>query len=383
MTIPKTQASFRSILVLYGVVLFFLFLYSFTQVDLNLTLSRIGIVQGIQKSFQYIGFYQRTWSAVSYLIIIGVLYFLYWRLIRNLESAAGFTRKIFFRYLMLVIGILFFSYPAFSYDIFNYTFTARTVVLYHKNPYIVIPLQFWTIDPWVSFMRWIHLPSAYTPLWILLTIPAYVFGFGSVLLTLWNIKLIVAASYVITTVLIGKILDIMDPKKAVLGMALFALNPLVLIETLVSSHNDMVMMAMATGAFYLYVSRRRWSSYIALSLSVAAKLMTVFLFPLYWLGWKREYVLGAMTIGFVLVLFQREVLPWYFVWLAPFIALLPRNRPLQIVGGGLSLGLLLRYAPYLYLGDWNTPAPFFKFWGTVVPVALACLLAFWPFRRVR
>ena len=90
-----------------------------------------------------------------------------------------------------------------------------------------------------------------------------------------------------------------------------------------------------------------------------------------------------MTIGFVLVLFQREVLPWYFVWLAPFIALLPRNRPLQIVGGGLSLGLLLRYAPYLYLGDWNTPAPFFKFWGTVVPVALACLLAFWPFRRVR
>lgn len=382
MITSKTHA-LHTKLILYAIVLFILFLYSFTQVDLNLTLSRIGILQGFQKSFQYIGFYQRQWSALWYLGILAALYLLYWRIMRDLAGAPGFTRKNFFQYLTLVIGILFFSYPAFSYDIFNYMFTAKTVVLYHKNPYIVIPQQFWTIDPWVSFMRWIHLPSAYTPLWILLTLPAYVFGFGSVLLTLWNIKLIVGVSYLVTTVLIGKILDILDPEKAVLGMALFALNPLILIETLVSSHNDMVMMAIAMGAYYWYLKRHTWTSYVAWSISVATKLMTVFFLPLYGLGWKREYALGAMTVGFILVLFQREVLPWYFVWLAPFIALLPRNRGIQILGGGLSLGLLLRYAPYLYLGDWNTPAPFLKFWGTIIPVVIATILSFKYFRHAR
>ena len=91
-----------------------------------------------------------------------------------------------------IIIVLVLSYPAFSYDIFNYMFTAKTVLLYHKNPYEVIPMQFISIDPWVNVMRWIHLPSAYTPIWILLSLPAYFFGFGTFLLILWNFKIIAA-----------------------------------------------------------------------------------------------------------------------------------------------------------------------------------------------
>ena len=50
--------------------------------------------------------------------------------------------------------------------------------LYIIKLYSVIPLDFTGFDPWIMFMRWTHLPSAYTPLWISLTIPLYLLSFG-------------------------------------------------------------------------------------------------------------------------------------------------------------------------------------------------------------
>ena len=49
-----------------------LFLYSYTQVDLNLTLSTVNIWQYIQKAFQYIGYYERTFSTLIYLGILAI-----------------------------------------------------------------------------------------------------------------------------------------------------------------------------------------------------------------------------------------------------------------------------------------------------------------------
>jgi len=46
---------------------------------------------------------------------------------------------------------------------------------------------------------------------------------------------------------------------------------------------------------------------------------------------------------------------------------------------GLSLGLLLRYAPFLYYGYWNAPVPTIKFWATVIPAVLFFLA--WYFSK--
>src|SRR3990167_7779619 len=54
-----------------------LFLYSFTQVDLGLTLSRVTIWQAIQRAFQYVGFFERPLSTLLYGIIVGMLFILY------------------------------------------------------------------------------------------------------------------------------------------------------------------------------------------------------------------------------------------------------------------------------------------------------------------
>src|SRR4029078_13504584 len=60
---------------IFGIVA--LLLYSYTQVDLSLTLSKASIFQTIEKAFQYIGYFNRPLSTYLFLGIVGLLFFLY------------------------------------------------------------------------------------------------------------------------------------------------------------------------------------------------------------------------------------------------------------------------------------------------------------------
>lgn len=371
----KTGA-FQYLLVGYFLASLLLFLYSYTQVDLSLTLSRVSLWQTLQKFFQNIGYFQRPLSTALYVGLLVVFYALYFSVL-HLINLGVLSAKYLRRIILVVTATLVLSYPAFSYDMFNYIFTAKTVLVYHKNPYAVIPLDFQGVEPMLNFMRWTHLPSAYTPFWIALTLSAYLLGFGKFLLILWNIKILVAGFYLATVWLIGKILAVIEPKHASLGIAIFALNPLVMIEALVSAHNDVVMMALAMGAFYLFLARHKFGSFFVLALSIATKLMTIFILPAAWRGWRRSWVLGAMLVGFGLVLTQREVLSWYWLWIMPLVALLPGQRHITVLAAAVSLGLLLRYAPYLYLGHWDDPVPLLKQWVTLTPIVLSLVVVFW------
>jgi hypothetical protein len=57
------------------------------------------------------------------------------------------------------------------------------------------------------------------------------------------------------------------------------------------------------------------------------------------------------------------------------VALLPQFEELTFFGGAVSLGLLLRYAPFLYKGDYNSPVPLLNNLGTITPIAVALILA--------
>ena len=362
------------IVILYGILALALLLYSFTQIDLGMTLTQASIWQGIQKQFQYVGYFNRSLSTVLFISILSAYFLAYIGVLWGIQKRK-ISSKTMWLAIIVTAGILVFSYPAFSYDFFNYLFTAKTVLVYHKNPYLVIPLQFAGVDPWLSFMHWTHLPSAYTPLWILVTLPPFFFGFGYFLLLLWGLKAVMVGAYIFTIIGIGKILEKVDREYMYIGMASFAFNPLIIIESLVSSHNDIVMMALAVWAIVFFQQKKRWISWILLSLSIGMKLMTIFLIPSFMTGWKRNTMLIFMSIGFMAVLFQREVLSWYWVWIVPFISLMPRKWNLFIISYGISMGLLLRYAPFLYYGNWDSPVPQMKLWVTVIPIVLAILIA--------
>lgn len=366
----------------YAIVSIVLFLYSYTQVDLNLTISEINIFQTIQKAFQHIGYFQRPQSAIIYVIIVSTLFFLYAATLFWV-SQKKIGRKTLWKIIGVTTAILLFSYPAFSYDIFNYIFAAKEILVYHKNPYLVAPQQFLAVDQWVLFMRWIHLPSAYTPIWILLTLPAYLLGFGFFLPILFSMKFLIVGSYILAALLIEKTLLLVDKRRAHLGLAIFALNPLVIVEAVVSPHNDMLMMTAVLAAYYLYIRKKTVSAYLFWSVSVALKLMTIVFSPLIVFGWKPMRALSLMTVGLLLVISQREVLPWYLLWIIPLVALVPNNRWLTTITTGASAGLLLRYLPYIYLGNWDPPASAWKWWLTMIPLGVSILVAFLPTRLRR
>src|SRR3989344_8778023 len=108
---------------------FALFLYSFTQVDLSLTLSQASIFQQVQKSFQYIGWFNRPLSTYLYIGLLVYLFCLF--AITVLQAGKNkFSAKSIWTIIIVVTIILIPSYNAFSYDLFNYIFDARIVSNY-------------------------------------------------------------------------------------------------------------------------------------------------------------------------------------------------------------------------------------------------------------
>lgn len=381
--VSKPNRAYRWLLLGYVVAGALLLLYSYTQVDLNLTITRLGIVQKIQQGLQYIGYFARPLSTVLYVLLVSVFFGLYGVTLVRAKKRVLTTDHIW-RIVWVISGVLVLSYPAFSNDIYNYIFTAKTVLIYHKNPYVVLPQEFTGIEPLLSVMRWVHLPSAYTPLWIGVSLVPYILGFGVFLITLWNMKLMLFFLYLVSVKCIEYIVASCDRRRVGFAMVLFALNPLVLVETLVSGHNDIAMVALVLVSLVFYMQRRTLLSWMFLSLSVAMKMMTGAIIPVYLVASRlrvrleqerfRMALLLSMLAGIGVVLTQREILPWYWVWIMPFVALVPRQRFFVFVSIGISWGLLMRYAPFLYYGHWNDPVPTWITIGAYIPIVLSVVL---------
>ena len=362
-----------------------LFLYSFTQIDLNLTLSKITIWQRMEKAFMYVGYFQRPLSTTIFLAVLFFLFFFYLLILWLTKNDKLKANQLWWLIFATVV-ILFLSYPAFSHDLFNYIFDAKIVAFYRQNPYKVKPLDF-PDDPMTRFMHWTHRPSVYPPLWISLSVVPFVFGFGKFLLQLFAFKAMMAGFYLGTIWLIWKISEVLSPKQKIFNLAFYAFSPLVLIESLVSGHNDGVMVFFALLAFYLLLKKKPFLSFLSWFFSIGIKYITAFLFPVFaLLAWRKirvkkldyqKLIIVAILFLFLAILtttYRIGFQPWYLLWALPFIALKAEERFLFWLTIGFSLGSLLRYTPFLYYGHWNYPVPNMKLWLTALPVGLSFLV---------
>ncbi len=381
-----TKTPTRIKLIIFGwlATVFSLFLYSFTQIDLNLTLSQVSVWQRLEKAFMYLGYFQRPLSTLIYLLILGLLFSFYLLILRLVKKNKFPTRKLR-PLIILTMVILFFAYPAFSHDVFNYIFDAKIVAFYQQNPYQVKPLDF-PEDPMVRFMHWTHRPSIYPPLWIGLSIIPFLAGFGKFLLQLLAFKTLMAGFYLGTLWLIWEISAVIAPKQKMFNLAFYAFSPLVLIESLVSAHNDGVMIFFALLAFYLWLKRKAFFSFLAWLFSAGIKYITVVLLPVFGLvAWQELRVKKVdcqklitlsilfLFLGVLATTYQIGFQPWYLLWVLPFLALMAKERFIFWLTIGFSLGSLLRYSPFLYLGNWDPPVPTIKLWLTVFPIGLGLI----------
>ena len=366
-----------NLLFLYITGSVFLVLYSYTQVDLGLTLTDAGPLQTIQKYFQYIGFFQRPLSALFYLVLMTYFFILYRHSIALAERNL-LPRSDAWTVILGTACSLVFAYPAFSHDLFNHMFTAKTILFYKINPYTATPMEFTSVDPWLGFMHWTHVVSIYQPLWIAITLIPYLLGFGYFLLTLYNFKLILAVFYLMASYFIEKSLSVVDKNRTVSGLIIFSLNPLILVESLVSAHNDIAMIAFIAAAYFCTLQKEKIISLLMISVSIALKPVSLFWLPLYLFAWKRNLIiyfaiLAVGAIYFFAMLTGRDLQPWYFMSVILGIALSPKSVNAITLTVALSLGMLLQYLPFLYTGSWSQPVPFFKLWVTILPVFFSLL----------
>lgn len=351
---------------LFVLTIISLFLYSYTQVDLSLTLSRMSLWQVIEKAFQYIGYFQRPLSTGLYISILLLMYFCYVCFLIAIHKKQ-YNRKTIWSLILFTAVLLTFSYNAFSYDLFNYIFDAKIVTHYFQNPYIHKALDF-PQDPMLSFMHWTQRTYPYGPIWLLITVPISFIGLQIFLPTLFLFKAIGSVSYVVTCLAIEKILKKTDPQNSLLGLGIFAFSPLVLVEGLVSAHNDMAMVVLATLSLLFLLNKKYVWSFLVLFLSIGIKFATAMLLPL-WVIWlfikKKEQATTAfffisflfLIVPVIFATLRTNFQPWYILFLFPFAALLPRRIELVIGFTFFSLAILLQYIPFLYTGNWNPPIP--------------------------
>lgn len=345
-----------------------LFFYSFTQIDLSLTFSHASIFQTIQKMFQYIGYFNRPLSTeLFFLIIIGLFCFYILFLDRVRE------KKVPAKKIWLLIGfvavLLTLTYNAFSYDVFNYIFDAKIVTQYQENPYLKKALDF-PSDPMLSFMRWTHRVYPYGPVWLGLTIPLSFIGLQKFVLTFFIFKSLALGAYLGTVYFLYKTLRKVSPEHAFSGMTFFALNPLVLIESLVSGHNDIVMMFFAVTGIYFLVQKKWIVALLLLIISIGVKFATVFLVPAFLIAiyffmqkktipWEKLFLamLFLMVLAVIAASFRTTFQPWYLLYMLPFAALLSHRREIFSPMILLTITAIFNYVPYLFTGNWDAPIP--------------------------
>ena len=338
------------ILLLYTIILFSFSIYSYALIDPNLTLINNSTWVTFRNVMVNLGYYHRdtSWSVYLGLVIfLFVFHFIFMK-----YSAKYNALKI----ALLISIFLLFSYPFLSHDFFNYIFDAKIITVYHQNPYIHKALDY-PADHWIRFMQWTHRTYPYGPTWLLITLIPSFLSFGKFILNFILFKLMFTFFYLMAVYYLNK----MNKKWALF----FATNPLIIIEGLISSHNDLVAVSIAIVGIYYLLQNKKYGSRLLLLLSGGIKYITLpFLFlhksdsgqarmTSFWgpKGHQNLLVFISLVSLLLYLTFSSEIQPWYFLAL---FALLPYYEKIILKLNILCAGLLLSYYPYIRLGGWDS-----------------------------
>lgn len=357
------------IFIFYIILLIILFIFSFGFVDRNLPFLSNNVYRFFQAPLSAVVYEDRLWAGLIYVALVLGLFAIYIFFLKekNPVSLLKPPWKIF----ALTVFILFFAFPAFSYDVFNYMLTAKMTYFYKENPYLVMPIEI-PNEPWLAFTRAANKVALYGPVWLGLTWIPFTMGLGNIPFTIYSFKLLVFVFYCLMLYLIYL------NTRCLKNVIFFGLNPLILTEVLVSAHNDVVMMVFVTLALMSLGSadaKKKIFGFTSYIFSIFIKGATIILLPVFLffhrLDAKKRYRIcyWLMMIIFLLSPIREEMYPWYAVWFLTFAAFLPFSRQNFIHGFTIALtfGLSLRHLPYILTREYGGIGPFFRTVSTLIP----------------
>jgi hypothetical protein len=366
---------------IYILFLCIVVIYSYSQIDLNLTLIQNKFYLDIQQKLIYLGYYNRRLSFIIFQILLTFSFILYifilYRIKNDKETVKSISIKI-----IITIAILSLSYPAFSHDFFNYIFDARILTKYGLNPYSFKALDF-PEDTWIRFMHWTHRTYPYGPVWIFITVPFSVMGFGKFITTYLSFKIMFGLMYLINSLLIYRLAEIINKKDRLLIVSYFAFNPLIIIESIVSPHNESAMLIFLLLSFiYFFKNSKTILPLIFMVLSGLVKFVTLILvIPI--ISFYLKFINKSLIFSFstflifimiIIEIYYREIYPWYFVVLYGLTAFYIKNRYIFVLTLLFSYVLLSRYSPFLYYGEYNMEVKFLQKQIITVTVFIGMIL---------
>jgi len=361
----------KFVILVYSAFISLFTIFSYVFVDPNL-----AYLKNVYSDF---AFSNRLLTTVFYASSV-LVFFIFYGIFIYLGAKRRISLKEIFILLGITAVILLFSYPAMvSYDIFNYITTSKVLFFYRENPYIIMPVEF-IGDPLLAFTHATNKIALYGPIWVLLAGIPYLLGFGNFIVTLFSFKIVIMIFYFLTVFLIWKI------SKNIIPVILFSLNPLVVIETLISGHNDIVMIFLILFSFFLLIKKKIFLGILFFVLSIFIKYVTILLIPIFlyivWrlirnkrIDWAKVYYFSSllMLIAFFLSPIREEIYPWYAIWFLSFSFLLPSKKILVYISAAFSFGLPFRYVPFMLLGTHAGLTPFIKSVVTFLPPFLVGL----------
>ena len=231
-------------------------------------------------------------------------------------------RHISRRFILLstaLLGLLFVLYPAMtSQDVFSYIAYARLGAIYHLNPLTAVPDAI-PHDPVYPYIFWTAQPSAYGPVWAILTCGLqwllYIVGFKNILSMTLVLRFLGLAAHLGSVQLIWLLggslqsfTGVLSNKKRVIATLAFAWNPLLLFEACTNAHNDTIILFVILLTIWCLLPRevekntlgRFLAAIVLLAIATSIKVTLLILFPLLVLyAWKqlpRRYTSAALAI---------------------------------------------------------------------------------------
>lgn len=366
-------------ILLYILGLISLSIYSYSQVDLNLTLSANHYYLWFQSLLTNLGYYQRYLSAGVYFVIISLLFVAYQLIIARTVNGISRKKIIILVSSICIIGLI--AYVAFSYDFFNYLFDARIITKYGQNPYFFKPQDFGS-DTWLRFMHWVHRTYPYGPLWLLMSVVPSFLGFEKFVLTVLNFKVLFLVAYLSNAYLIYKIANKVKTNMGLVASLTYLLNPLVIIESVFSPHLDSWMATFMLLGFWFYLQGKKKAFFASILMSAGVKFITgiLLLIPVFRKK-SFEYIvrlsISLLFVTLIPVVIQRELYPWYVLPMVALASLVPQDKFLSRFTFFLTLGLSLSYVPFLAVGEYpfevQVVKNIFIFLPVTIFVIVSCL----------
>ncbi len=185
-------------------------------------------------------------------------------------------KALFFTALFSILLVI--PPPFGSIDVNNYAMAARTYNFYGLNPYLVSTADILN-DPYFEYT--FDNINPYGPLFTILLILADLIAGQNFFFTTVILKLLMVGFLLASTLVLYKILLVINLKKAKIYSIVFAWNPLVLFEVANNGHNDIMILFFTLLAFYLLLRKSYFWIIPLLTISVLIKYVTVLIVPFF------------------------------------------------------------------------------------------------------